>query len=194
MSSYSKGVFLLLLGVSGVGKSTVIRELCRLDIRFTYVSPYTTRPLRDGEVDKISITHADMECMESAGEFIIVNRKYDILYGTPRKPILDALNDGRYPILDWPLEKLDVMREEFSDNLFTVYVYPPTLSDLRVRLSKDERDKDGSRFQAAIMELNMLATNRDEFRFDLELITNDGEETEIARMIRDEVLRKTNHS
>ena len=41
--------FLLLLGVSGVGKSTIIRKLLAMDERFVYISPYITRQLREGE-------------------------------------------------------------------------------------------------------------------------------------------------
>ncbi|MBU4010588.1 MAG: guanylate kinase, partial [Proteobacteria bacterium] len=59
--------FLLLLGVSGVGKSTLIRELKRLDERFIYISPYMTRPLREGESDKIEVSNEEMDLMISKG-------------------------------------------------------------------------------------------------------------------------------
>ncbi|HBD04983.1 TPA: hypothetical protein DCZ32_00830, partial [Candidatus Uhrbacteria bacterium] len=54
---------LLLLGPSGVGKSAIIDELSKLDSRFVYISPYMTRPLRQGERNKIAVSDEQMDEM-----------------------------------------------------------------------------------------------------------------------------------
>jgi len=53
---------------SGVGKSCIIEELIKIDDRFTYISPYVTRPLRDGEKNKIHISGEEMDEMWSRQE------------------------------------------------------------------------------------------------------------------------------
>jgi len=65
--------FLLLLGVSGVGKSTIIEALRKIDNRFVYISPYITRMLRDGEKDKIFVADSAMDETNKRGEFLVVN-------------------------------------------------------------------------------------------------------------------------
>lgn len=176
--------FLLLLGPSGVGKSRVIGTLRRMSSKFVYISPYMTRPLRCGEIDKISITRVQMEQMEQNGEFVTVNTLFGgIRYGTPRDPIINALNAGNYPVLDWPVHRLTIMRLAFPGQLFTVYVAPPSLDVLRDRILKDGRDSDGSRFEAAQVELKEYWSGVYSNEFDLEVTSIDGNTEEVASII-----------
>ena len=63
--------FILFLGVSGVGKSTIMREMIatRPDL-YTYISPFTTRPLREGEIDKVHVSQGEYVRMLKEGEFV----------------------------------------------------------------------------------------------------------------------------
>jgi guanylate kinase len=110
--------FLLLLGPSGVGKSTIIEELCRIDKRFVYISPYTTRPLREGEKNKISISGEQMDEMWSRRELLVINKLYGIRYATPRLPIEEALASEGFPVLDWPVSRIEVMNQAFPNQLY----------------------------------------------------------------------------
>lgn len=74
--------FLLLLGPSGTGKSTIIRELRQMDERFIYISPYITRPLRENETDKVHISDQEMDLRKENGEFLTINNLYGIRYAT----------------------------------------------------------------------------------------------------------------
>jgi guanylate kinase len=145
--------FLLLLGPSGVGKSTIINQLKELDDRFVYISPYTTRQLRKGEKDKVSISDEIMDKKDKAGEFLVINNLYGIRYATPRLPIVKALGKQNFPVLDWPIDKIDIMLQAFPNKITTVYVSPPNLDELKHRIEKDGRDSDGSRFESAKKEL-----------------------------------------
>lgn len=145
--------FLLLLGPSGVGKSTIINQLKDLDNRFVYISPYTTRQLRNSEKDKISIPDETMDKMDQEGKFLVINNLYGIRYATPRLPITEALDEQKFPVLDWPINKIDIMLQSFPNKLTTVYVSPPNLDELKHRIEKDGRDSDGSRFESAKTEL-----------------------------------------
>lgn len=168
--------FLLLLGASGVGKSTIINELKRIDPRFVYISPFMTRSLREGEKDKVSVDDVEFQELEDSGKFVIVNELYGIRYGTPLEPILDAFETGNYPVLDFPISRLDVVKKIFPDQLYLVYVYPPSLEVLRERLqSRPER------FIESEQELRGMNKNRE--KFELSVISHEGHAKEAAKTI-----------
>ena len=175
--------FLLLLGPSGTGKSTVIRELRQLDNRFVYISPCMTRELRQGETDKIPVTDVVMKEMNSRGEFLVINELYGIRYATPLTPITEAFDSGNFPLLDWPISRMDVMTTAFPDRLFIVYLVPPSEEILTARLVQDERDPTGSRLQAALRELNEFQGGAYNDLFDLSIVTNDNQVPRIAQSI-----------
>lgn len=175
--------FLLLLGSSGVGKSTIIDELCRLDSRFIYISPYMTRSLREGEKNKISISDERMDEMWSRGELLAINELYGIRYATPRLPIVEALASGNFPILDWPISKIGVMTQAFPEQLHIVYVSPPSIAVIRQRLIKDRRDTDGLRLQSAQEELEAYESSRYVGICDFEIISEENQIPKIAHAI-----------
>jgi len=175
--------FLLLLGPSGVGKSAVIEELRRLDGRFIYISPYMTRPLREGEKNKTSISDEQMDEMWGRGEILIINEIYGFRYATPRQPIMQALAENGFPVLDWPISRIDVMTQAFPDQLHIVYLSPPSIEVLRQRLANDRRDTDESRLQNACKELEAYWSSRYVKIYDLEIISEENQVPKIARAI-----------
>ena len=177
-----KSKFLLLLGVSGVGKSTIIKRLRELDDRFTYISPYVTRPLREGEIDKKSISSDEMDQLIASGEILVVNEIYGIRYATPSEPIDGAFATGFFPLLDWPIGKLAIMTERFGNQIFTVYIEPPTITELKRRLGKDQRDRSGTRLLEAIAELELLGKGRFDDMCNIRLVLDDNV-NEVAEMI-----------
>ena len=182
--------FLLLLGPSGVGKSAIIDTLSILDAKFVYISPYMTRTLRQGEKNKIPINGEQMDEMERRGEFLVVNTLFGgIRYGTPRKPIVEAMATGNFPALDWPIARLDVMRQAFPNQLFVVYVSPPSIDVLRQRLAKDGRDADGTRLASATEELQKFWSSGYLGAYDYEIVSEDGRMAVIAETIYSKYLK-----
>jgi len=182
--------FLLLLGPSGVGKSAIIDELLKLDSRFGYISPYMTRPLRPGERNKIAVSNEQIDEMWRRGELLVINELYGgIRYGTPRLPIAEALATGNFPVLDWPIDRLEVMAQAFPGQLFTVYISPPSIDVLRQRLAKDGRDADGTRLVGATEELQRFWSARYAGAYDYEIISEDGRVAEIAETIYSNYLK-----
>jgi len=175
--------FLLLLGPSGVGKSSIIEELIRLDNRFVYIPTFMTRPLRKGEKNKISISAVKMNKMWNRGKLLIINDLYGVCYATPRLPIVQALAKGNFPVLDWPINKMDIMKQVFPGQLYVVYVLPPSIEILQQRLSKDNRDIDGCRLRSAREELNMYKSSRYIGVYDFEIISEENQISKVAQTI-----------
>ncbi|HBD05741.1 TPA: hypothetical protein DCZ32_04765 [Candidatus Uhrbacteria bacterium] len=173
--------FLLITGPSGVGKSAIIDELSKLDSRFVYISPYMTRPIRLGEKNKIAVSDEQMDEMWRRGELLAVNKLYGgIRYGTPRSPIIGALAIGSFPVLDWPIDRLEIMKQAFPDRLFIVYVSPPSIDILHQRLKKDGRDTDGTRLANAKQEIQKYWSLGRIGLCDLEVVSEDQRIPEIA--------------
>lgn len=182
--------FLLLLGPSGVGKSSIIEELIQLDSRFVYISPFMTRSLRYGEKNKISISNGEMDEMSERGEFLVINELYGIRYATPRQPIEQALRDNNFPVLDWPINRISVMTEAFPNQLYTVYVSPPSIEALQQRLARDDRDADGHRLRSAREELKALESFRHSGIYDFEIVSEENQVPKVAQTIYANYLRQ----
>jgi guanylate kinase len=175
--------FLLLLGPSGVGKSSIIEELIRIDNRFIYISPFMTRPLREEEKNKISISGEEMDEMWGRRELLVINELYGIRYATPRLPIVQALAKDNFPVLDWPISRMDVMTQAFPSQLHVVYISPPSIEALRQRLAKDGRDTDGHRLRSAREELEAYESSRYIGIYNFEIVAEENQVPKIAHAI-----------
>jgi guanylate kinase len=175
--------FLLLLGPSGVGKSSIIEELIRLDGRFVYISPFITRPLRKGEKNKISVSGNKIDEMWERGELLVINELYGVRYATPRQPIEQALKEGNFPVLDWPISEVGVMTGAFPGQLYVVYISPPSVEVLQQRLARDNRDTDGHRLRSARKELEALESFRHSGIYNFEIVSEENRVHEVAQMI-----------
>lgn len=181
-SLWAEGKFLLLLGPSGVGKSTVIHHLQELDARFVYIKPLTTRPLREGETDKIHVEKAEIERLDSEGKLIAVNHFYGNYYATPKESIKSAFEQGLFPLLDWPIQKIELMRQHFPNQLYIVYLLPEDEQTWLDRLSNDGRDRDGNRAALGKEELSAVLADPPVF-VDAFLINESGRSAECADQI-----------
>lgn len=175
--------FLLLLGPSGVGKSTIIKRLKELDNRFEYISPLTTRPLRDGEKDKIHVSLEEIHKLDCEGKLLTINNIYGTYYATPKQNIDLALSSNRFPVLDWPAQKMDIMLMTYPTDLFVVYIAPENNDELLRRLSLDNRDINGQRYSAGKDELEKFYLGSYDSFIDIKIVNAQGNIDEIAHLI-----------
>lgn len=147
-------LFVLLLGPSGVGKSTLIRTLNVLSDKFQYVRPCTTRPLREGEMDKDFIDEAEFDYIAAEGGFASVNYLYGAKYGLKMTSIIEVISSRKVPILDFPLDKVRQLERPEYD-LLRIYVFPESINLWLQMLRNAGRDLDG-RVEKGLSELKML--------------------------------------
>lgn len=179
--------FLLLLGPSGVGKTSIIQRLRQLDYRFVYISPYITRQLRSGESDKVSVSDEKLDELVREGKILVVNQLYSLRYATPREAIEQAFGEEKFPLLDWPIDRLAIMERHFAGRLFKVYIETDT-ETLRLRL-QDGRDPNLERFDAGAAELETLRRGEYDSLLDLRVVNSSVDIDEIAQLIYSQYLQ-----
>lgn len=142
MREKRKGMLLVISGPSGVGKGTVSKCLDdEKDIIFSVSC--TTRAPRPGEVDgrEYHFVSEETFCrmVEEDGflEHAFVHGNY---YGTPKKPVMDALEAGQSVRLEIdPQGALQVM--EKMPECVSVFILPPSFAELRRRLEGRNTEK-----------------------------------------------------
>jgi guanylate kinase len=132
-----KPVLTVLAGPTAVGKGTVVRHLREIHPDVTLSISATTRDPRPGEVDGehyYFVTDAEFDRMLAQNELLewaTVHGKHR--YGTPRKPVYEAADEGKYVLLEIDLQGARQVRvAEPSARL--VFLAPPSWDELVGRL------------------------------------------------------------
>jgi len=138
------GAVLVLSGPSGAGKSSLIHKIMN-DIGECYFSiSTTTRPMREGEADGVDYYFVDEEEFkreieeDQFLEYALVHGNY---YGTSIKPVKKALTEGKLVIFDIDVQGNSAINSRLGDITTSVFITPPTLSELKNRLEKRQTDE-----------------------------------------------------
>lgn len=134
-----KGRLIILSGPSGVGKTTILKQLHdRSDLPLIESVSATTRLQRPGETDGVSYHYLTKEQFlahvenDNFLEYTEVFGRGD-LYGTLRGPVEQALQDGKWIILE-----LDVVGAvkvlKIHPDAITIFVHPGSIEELERRL------------------------------------------------------------
>jgi len=133
MREVRKGMLLVVSGPSGVGKGTVCKCLAE---EMRYSVSCTTRAPRPGEVegkDYFFVTEEKFLQMVAADGFLEYACVHGNYYGTPRQPVMEALEAGESVRLEIdPQGALQVM--EKMPDCVSVFILPPSYAELRRRL------------------------------------------------------------
>jgi guanylate kinase len=134
-NSRKPGKLLVVSGPSGVGKSTITNQL-RVDDRFWISVSVTTRRIRTGEtngVDYHFVSDAEFTKMIEQNEFLEWADFAGAKYGTPRKPVEEAIAMGKNVILEIELNGARQVRKNSKDAVL-IFIEPPSWEELTSRL------------------------------------------------------------
>jgi guanylate kinase len=140
-----RGLMLVLSSPSGAGKTTLSRKLLEADPGVELSISVTTRKQRPGEVDGRDYHFIDatrFDAMVEAGELLEWAQVFGHRYGTPRTPVEAALARGRDVLFDIDWQGTQQLREKVPTDLVSVFVLPPSVSELERRLRARALDPD----------------------------------------------------
>jgi guanylate kinase len=138
VSSPTSSRLTVLAGPTAVGKGTVSAEVRRRYPDVWISVSATTRKPRPGEthgVHYLFVDDTEFDRMVADGEFLewaVVHGRAK--YGTPRRPVLDKLAEGRPALLEIDLQGARQVRETMPEALF-VFLKPPSWEELVRRLT-----------------------------------------------------------
>ena len=138
-----RGLMLVLSSPSGAGKTTLSRKLLDKDDNVALSVSVTTRKMRPGEKDGrdyLFIDRRQFDIMVDNGELLEWAEVFDNYYGTPKKPVMDALATGRDVLFDIDWQGTQKLRERAGADLVSVFVLPPSIPELERRLRARAQD------------------------------------------------------
>ena len=138
-----RGLMLVLSSPSGAGKTTLSRKLLDEDKNVMLSVSVTTRKMRPGEKDGRDYHFTDrrrFDALVEKNELLEWAEVFDNYYGTPTKPVMDALASGRDVLFDIDWQGTQQLREKARTDLVSVFVLPPSIPELERRLHERAQD------------------------------------------------------
>ncbi|MCL4105386.1 UNVERIFIED_CONTAM: hypothetical protein GTU68_055517 [Idotea baltica] len=145
-TSSRRGLLIILSSPSGAGKSTLSKRLVAWDPTIRFSVSATTRAPRTGEQegkDYFFRTHDAFRQMVTAGDMLEHASVFDHLYGSPRKPVEEALAQGADVVfdIDWQGGQ-QVRNSALRNDVVSLFVLPPSIAELERRLRSRGQDSD----------------------------------------------------
>ena len=137
-----KGKVVIVSGPSGVGKSTICKELVK-QMSDVYLSvSVTTRPKSEAEVDGEDYWFiSEDEFQERIDNDLLLEhaRVFSHYYGTPKDKIVEALDAGKVAVLEIDVQGARQAKAVFDDSVM-IFILPPTEKTLVERMNRRGRE------------------------------------------------------
>ena len=138
-----QGNIIVISGPSGVGKSTICRELVkRLEDAYLSISMSTRTP-GPGEVDGRDyyfVSREEFQKQIEVDNFLEYAEVFNDFYGTPKDKIVQAVNAGSTVILEIDIQGARQVKKLIPEAKM-IFVLPPKQAELLKRLNGRGRDE-----------------------------------------------------
>jgi guanylate kinase len=126
-------------GPSGSGKTTLVERLLQTPLKRPLTKPvsFTSRSARHNEKngeDYFFISREEFEKKRAANELLEWTEFLGSFYGTPRKQVEKALEEGRDLIFCLDIRGALYLKEKYKDKVVLIFIVPPSLEELRRRI------------------------------------------------------------
>ena len=129
---------------SGSGKSTLVNELLKSVSDLEFSISYTTRAPRGSETNGRQyyfVTRTEFEQMIRDGAFLEHAEVFGNYYGTARRFLHDAEQNGRDLLLDIDVQGAAQIQQKLP-NATSIFILPPNRKTLEERLRKRREDRE----------------------------------------------------
>lgn len=133
----AKGLLIVISGPSGVGKGTINQRVRDLLPNLKKSVSVTTRPKRPNEIDGVHyhfISQAEFDNLIKNNGLLEYAKVYQNYYGTPKKPVLDALENGIDMIFELDIQGARLIKQAYDDCV-RIFIAPPSIEELHNRLN-----------------------------------------------------------
>tara|TARA_B100001750_G_scaffold6314_1_gene5081 strand:+ start:318 stop:896 length:579 start_codon:yes stop_codon:yes gene_type:complete len=184
-----QGYLIVLSAPSGTGKTTICKELLKRNKKWIFSVSATTRDQRTTEKDGVDYIFMDKDKFNhfaKFGDFVEWEWVHGYQYGTLIGPLEEALDNNEVMLLDIDVKGGFNIKDEFEDNVISIFVEPPgeNVSDqlliLEERLAKREENPTLIKQRLRRFENEMNYKKRFTHHFindDLEKVIKDIDET-----------------
>ncbi len=138
-----RGLLFILSSPSGAGKTTLSRMLLERDPDIRLSVSATTRPPRPGEEDGVHyhfVSDDEFDRMVEEDEFYEWAHVFGYRYGTPKGAIRAGLKEGQDFLFDIDWQGTQQLYQKDQQDVVSVFILPPSLSELRRRLEARAQD------------------------------------------------------
>jgi len=182
-SQTSSGIIVVISGPSGVGKSTICRELLnRFDNTHLSVS-VTTRPKSEAETegkDYWFVSREEFKKRIEKGMLLEYAEVFGNFYGTPKDKVDEQLAAGKIVILEIDVQGGIQVKKIYPDAV-TIFILAPTQKDLAGRLFGRGRDDEQTAKRRLGQSENEIAQAKKYYRF---MVVNDKIERAVGEIVK----------
>lgn len=187
-----KGYLFVISGPSAVGKTSVVGELLKIEPSLSRIITCTTRKIRSGERDGVDYFFFEKDEFlkeKEAGDFVEFSEVYGNYYGVLLETIKNTIEAGKNSILTISWEGFLKIKKIFPDDVFGIFLLPPTFDHLEQRIRGRSTDSE------EIIQRRLLASREDlshAHEFDHQVVNDSFDEAvrEVLSIIRMQTRRQ----
>lgn len=141
----TRGLLLMVVAPSGVGKTSLTRRLVADHNDLHLSISATTRDPRPGEHHGRDYHFVDRDAFKGMigdDAFLEWAEVYGNHYGSPRAPIVEALERGESVLFDIDFQGAMKVHAQLPEDSVLIYVLPPSLAEMSRRLHARSQDSE----------------------------------------------------